>query len=153
MDGIMRHRQPKGPETDRPVLNHRVTSRLYPFSDGTPCTETYSPAAMDIAPATRPARPATRMLPWLPWAAATPKIRLEVDNNPSFAPRTAALSQPTRLCGDGSGPRLPSGFGRSSWHPDIDGSVAPRLTRRVVINMECSGFIVKSFLLLHQRLW
>jgi hypothetical protein len=25
----MRHRQPKGPETDRPVLNHRVTSRLY----------------------------------------------------------------------------------------------------------------------------
>jgi len=32
----MRHRQPKGPETDRPVLNHRVTSRLYPFSDGTP---------------------------------------------------------------------------------------------------------------------
>ncbi len=25
----MRHRQTKGPETDRPNLNHRVTSRLY----------------------------------------------------------------------------------------------------------------------------
>ena len=26
---IMRHRQTKGPETDRPDLNHRATSRLY----------------------------------------------------------------------------------------------------------------------------
>jgi len=32
----MRHRQPKGPETDRPVLNHRVTSRLYTFDVVTP---------------------------------------------------------------------------------------------------------------------
>jgi len=32
----MRGRLSKGPETDRPVLNHRVTSRLYPFSAGTP---------------------------------------------------------------------------------------------------------------------
>jgi hypothetical protein len=29
MDRLVRHRQPKGPETDRPVLNHRATSRLY----------------------------------------------------------------------------------------------------------------------------
>jgi hypothetical protein len=27
--GILRHRQPKGSETDRPHLNHRATSRLY----------------------------------------------------------------------------------------------------------------------------
>ena len=26
---IVRHRQPKGPATDRPHLNHRATSRLY----------------------------------------------------------------------------------------------------------------------------
>ena len=29
MDGILRHRQTKRPETDRPSLNHRATSRLY----------------------------------------------------------------------------------------------------------------------------
>ncbi len=28
---LVRHRQTKGPETDRPYLNHRATSRLYPF--------------------------------------------------------------------------------------------------------------------------
>jgi hypothetical protein len=38
----MRHRRTKGPETDRPLLNHRVTSRLYPFSDATPSK--YPPA-------------------------------------------------------------------------------------------------------------
>ena len=26
---LLRHRQPKGPATDRPSLNHRVTPRLY----------------------------------------------------------------------------------------------------------------------------
>jgi hypothetical protein len=26
---IVRHRQPKGPATDRPNLTHRATSRLY----------------------------------------------------------------------------------------------------------------------------
>ena len=29
MDGLVRHRQTKGPETDRPLLNHCATSRLY----------------------------------------------------------------------------------------------------------------------------
>jgi nitrate/TMAO reductase-like tetraheme cytochrome c subunit len=29
MAGIVRHRQTKGPDTDRPSLNHRATSRLY----------------------------------------------------------------------------------------------------------------------------
>src|SRR5512135_2405740 len=28
---LLRHRRPKGPETDRPSLNHRATSRLYTF--------------------------------------------------------------------------------------------------------------------------
>ena len=35
-DRIMRHRQPKGPEIDRPVLNHRVPSRLYPSREVSP---------------------------------------------------------------------------------------------------------------------
>src|SRR5512135_444831 len=30
---LLRHRQPKGPATDRPSLNHRVTPRLY-FLEG-----------------------------------------------------------------------------------------------------------------------
>jgi hypothetical protein len=33
---IMRHRQTKGPDTDRPNLNHRVTSRLYPSIEVAP---------------------------------------------------------------------------------------------------------------------
>jgi hypothetical protein len=31
MAGLVRHRQTKEPVTDRPRLNHRATSRLYPF--------------------------------------------------------------------------------------------------------------------------
>src|SRR6185369_165689 len=60
------------------------------------CTETYSPAAIDMAPATRPAIPAsstsTRDTP----PAATPITRLATDTIPSFAPSTAARSQPMR---------------------------------------------------------
>ena len=59
-------------------------------------TETYSPAAMDMAPATSPATPATRTLaPGRP-AAATPRTRLAVDTMPSLAPMTAARSHPIR---------------------------------------------------------
>ena len=31
MAGLVRHRQTKGSEPDRPYLNHRATSRLYPI--------------------------------------------------------------------------------------------------------------------------
>ncbi len=59
-------------------------------------TETYSPAAIDIAPATSPAKPATMTLWCVPAAEATPTIRLAVERIPSLAPRTAALNQPMR---------------------------------------------------------
>src|SRR5262245_35370972 len=60
-------------------------------------TDTYSPAAMESAPATRPATPATRTSCRLEDADATPTMRLAVDTIPSLAPRTAARSQPMRL--------------------------------------------------------
>ena len=31
-EGLLRHRQTKGAETDRPLLNYRATSRLYAVS-------------------------------------------------------------------------------------------------------------------------
>ena len=49
-----------------------------------------------IAPATNPARPATSTLFRLASAAATPTIKLAVETMPSFAPSTAARSQPAR---------------------------------------------------------
>jgi hypothetical protein len=51
---------------------------------------------MDIAPATRPATPATRICDGPADAVATPMIKLAVETIPSFAPRTAARSQPMR---------------------------------------------------------
>src|SRR5512142_469257 len=39
---LLRHRQPKGPATDRPSLNHRVTPRLYgllPVSQAARCRQ------------------------------------------------------------------------------------------------------------------
>ena len=58
--------------------------------------DTYSPAAIDIAPATRPATPATNTLLWVACAAATPSTKLDVDGMPSLAPSTAARSQAMR---------------------------------------------------------
>src|SRR6476659_6554197 len=51
---------------------------------------------MDIAPATKPATPASNMLLLVAPAAATPRIKLAVEIIPSFAPSTAARSQPIR---------------------------------------------------------
>ena len=48
-------------------------------------TDTYSPAAIDMAPATSPATPATRMLRVSAPAAATPNTRLAVETMPSLA--------------------------------------------------------------------
>jgi hypothetical protein len=59
-------------------------------------TETYSPAAMDMAPAARPATPAVSIAPRPAPAAATPIRRLAVETMPSLAPSTAARSQPER---------------------------------------------------------
>src|SRR5271166_6341187 len=59
-------------------------------------TDTYSPAAIAIAPAARPATPARRTSPRLACAEATPITRLAVDTTPSLAPSTAARSHPMR---------------------------------------------------------
>ncbi len=59
-------------------------------------TETYSPAAIENAPATRPATPAISTSSRADAAAATPMTRLAVDTMPSFAPSTAARSHPIR---------------------------------------------------------
>src|SRR5205814_2157274 len=58
-------------------------------------TETYSPAAIERAPATSPARAATRIGSRADCAADTPTTRLLVEISPSLAPSTAARSQPT----------------------------------------------------------
>src|SRR5690606_7749049 len=60
-------------------------------------TETYSPAAMDMAPAASPATPATRTAPGLGSAAATPTISEDTETIPALAPSTAARSHPERL--------------------------------------------------------
>src|SRR6185436_3608364 len=59
-------------------------------------TDTYSPAAIDMAPATSPATPAIKTSFCFAAAAATPTIKLAVETIPSLAPSTAALSQPMR---------------------------------------------------------
>src|SRR4051812_21577967 len=56
-------------------------------------TDTYSPAAIDSAPATRPAIPAVTIAAAEAPEAATPSTRLAVDTIPSLAPSTAARSQ------------------------------------------------------------
>ena len=53
-------------------------------------TETYSPIAIDIAPATSPATPATRAVSGDAEDARTPMIRLAVDTMASSDPSTGA---------------------------------------------------------------
>ena len=59
-------------------------------------TETNSPTAIDIDPATRPATPATRIASFDAEDAATPIMRLAVDTIASSDPSTAARNQPAR---------------------------------------------------------
>ena len=60
-------------------------------------TETYSPAAIDKAPAIIPANAASTIALRVVSAAATPITILVVESMPSLAPSTTALSQPIRF--------------------------------------------------------
>jgi hypothetical protein len=84
------------------------------------CTDTYSPAAIDMAPATRPATPVSITTVGVLPAAAMPTTRLAVDTRPPLAPSTAARSQPDLLprCNSGgTGRRMPLRWSsrRSMW--------------------------------------
>ena len=82
--------------------------RLSPAAPASPCasaafsesrwvdTETYSPAAIDMEPASSPARPAVSRARGRSVAPATPTTRPAVETMPSLAPRTAARSQFSR---------------------------------------------------------
>ena len=65
-------------------------------------TDTYSPAAIDIAPAASPATPAIAMARGSGSAAATPTMIAETETMPSLAPSTAARSQFARVMKCGS---------------------------------------------------
>ena len=59
-------------------------------------TDTYSPAAIDIAPATSAAPAAVTTAVWDAPDATTPMAKLATDTMPSSAPSTTARSQPDR---------------------------------------------------------
>ena len=74
-----------------------------------PHGDEFSPAAMEKAPATRPATPAKRTTPPAGWAPAMPKINETLVTRPSLTPKTAARALPPwTWCGDG---------GRDASHP------------------------------------
>src|SRR5580700_12133306 len=88
-------------------------------------TETYSPAAIDIAPATRPATPASSTACLDAADAAMPIIRLEVDTMASSAPRTAARNHLPRTVRCGS-PCEPGDRERATTNLAVLGSVTVR---------------------------
>src|SRR6476469_5527899 len=84
-------------------------------------TDTYSPAAIDIAPAASPATPAVSTVAGVAPVAATPTIRLAVEITPSLAPSTAARSQPMRedLCHSAWGCGMAAGLCEGEALPTI----------------------------------
>src|SRR5690606_35960093 len=60
------------------------------------CTDTYSPAAIDMAPDTVPATPVASTVAAGAPLAAMPTTSPATETMPSLAPSTAARSQPTR---------------------------------------------------------
>src|SRR5665811_2231832 len=71
-------------------------------------TDTYSPSAIDTAPATRPASPAVKMGPRAVVAPATPITRPATETIPSLAPSTPARNQFSR-------PARPAACGSLGW--------------------------------------
>src|SRR3954451_2198465 len=88
-------------------LTRLSRSRSISFSNSSRCelTETYSPAAIESAPARRPAAPVMRMVRGSATAPDTPMIRLVFDTRPSLMPNTAArrLLPAVRPCGGTEG--------------------------------------------------
>lgn len=82
-----------------PVFAKASVSRAMAARSMSDCerTETYSPAAIDMAPAARPAPAASKTAPGDGSAAATPTISEDTETIPSFAPNTAARSEPERV--------------------------------------------------------
>ena len=78
------------------MSSRRSTSRSARSVSRCELTETYSPAAIDRAPAVRPAIPATRTAERELEAAATATMRLAVEIKPSLAPSTPARSHAPR---------------------------------------------------------
>src|SRR5262249_12891604 len=57
-------------------------------------TEVYSPVAIEIAPATRPASPVSTTVARATLPPATPAISAKLDTRPSITPNTAGRNQP-----------------------------------------------------------
>ena len=113
------------------------------------------PVAVDIAPAVKPAIPVNMMFPWAACAEAAPGTRLAVEMMPSFAPITAARSQPifSMMCcslwrlfivADHSIEILAFNFSITGSHPDSTGAgemtparVTRIIKRMIVITISC----------------
>ena len=77
------------------------TRRTFSWASCCELTETYSPIAIDTVPANIPAKPASKIVPVLLVAPATPKTIPETDKMPSLAPITPArikLLRCIKLC-------------------------------------------------------
>ena len=95
------------------------------------CIETYSPAAIEKAPATSPARPVRRTTAPLGWAAATPTMSETLVTSPSLMPKTAARATPGQdHGGDGRGRLQPGGASVERSDTPVAGLAESRVTQR-----------------------